>query len=129
MLHSVIGPENFDCDSRYSLKQSDAKQNQIVWSPAFSRVCAFLLYSEYSLVFEAGMGRSHYFGFDFTIFDRQVLYYSSTWWRIRWKCRLWREWTIANKSRTIRTLHRGYMNIWLWLDEKRTFLNLPDKEA
>ena len=36
---------------------------------------------------------------------------------------------LTNKSRTIRTLHRGYMNIWLWLDEKRTFLNLPDKEA
>ena len=62
--------EMLQLNSRYSLKQSDAKQNQIVWSPAFSRVCTFLLYSEYSLVFEAGMGRSHYFGFDFTIFDR-----------------------------------------------------------
>ena len=74
-LRSVIGPENSDSDSRHSLKQSDVKHKLIAWSPAFSRVWACSLCSEYCLVSMAVMGRSHYFGFDFTILDRIALYY------------------------------------------------------
>ena len=73
----MVRSENSDGDSRHSFNQSYAKHKPIARSPAFSRVWACLLYSEYSLVFRAEVDRTDYFSFDLTIFDRKVLSYSS----------------------------------------------------
>ena len=74
------------------------------------------------------MDRSDYFSFDLTIFDRKMLCYSS-------KDPAFDEeqdespdsGEIEPLSWPVRILQRGYMNMWLWLGEKRTFLSLSDK--
>ena len=74
------------------------------------------------------MDRSDYFSFDLTIFDRKMLCYSS-------KGQAFDEEQDENPDSgeieplpwPVRILQRGYMNMWLWLGEKRTFLSLPDK--
>ena len=74
------------------------------------------------------MDRSDYFSFDLTIFDRKMLCYSS-------KDPAFDEeqdespdsGEIEPLPWPVRILQRGYMNMWLWLGEKRTFLSLSDK--
>lgn len=74
------------------------------------------------------MDRSDYFSFDLTIFDRKMLCYSS-------KGQAFDEEQDENPDSgeieplpwPVRILQRGYMNMWLWLGEKRTFPSLSDK--
>ena len=94
-----------------SFNQSHAKHKPIARSPAFSRVWACC--TLWSL------------GLEWTVLITSVL----IWWYsiVRVKHLMRNKMKAQTLARLNHCLHRGYMNMWLWLGEKRTFLSLSDK--
>ena len=67
------------------------------------------------------MDRSDYFSFDLTMFDRKGQAFDEE------QDESPDSGEIEPLPWPVRILQRGYMNMWLWLGEKRTFLSLSDK--
>ena len=67
------------------------------------------------------MDRSDYFSFDLTMFDREGQAFDEE------QDESPDSGEIEPLPWPVRILQRGYMNMWLWLGEKRTFLSLSDK--
>ena len=67
------------------------------------------------------MDRSDYFSFDLTMLDRKGQAFDEE------QDESPDSGEIEPLPWPVRILQRGYMNMWLWLGEKRTFLSLSDK--